>query len=106
MAFEPVVSRDSVVVLARCKTCKGAALYCVERFMRVDDRAELARLVGIGYEKVSTTIARAGSVDDCNCKAQPSGATAQSNDAAPAPAPAPKQPSRVSTRPLLTLKRG
>jgi len=97
---KPVVSQDEPVTLARCLSCKGTALYYLDRYITDDDRKELDRLISIGYVAESKPLRAVKSVEDCGCNPE-------ILDSYKPPKAAPERPPlkpSTGTLPVLSLK--
>lgn len=95
----PVVSQEDLVALAICPSCKGSALFVVEKFVSDDDRADMARLGERGYRITSLALRKASGFDDCQCAPEKVKAVSKADVPSVKPALPP------SGKPVLSLRK-
>lgn len=94
--YQPVISQDEPVTLARCPACQGSALYSIARYLDKSDRHELQRLEAAGYVIEETRLMQVTDLDECRCRPEEVARCRKARQTARTP--------KVSTRPILSLK--
>lgn len=101
MALASVITKDSVLVIARCTRCQGIELCVLESFMTGDDRRTALKLQLEGFKLLKVSVSNMPSTYSCECK--PSVRASAELEVARAVEKLAKEPSKFGSR--LALKK-